>query len=135
MGVLCISLSTLSVAAYAEQDSSLGCGVLTSLNSLPVDINHYLLEKTGGLADKGAAFNKGDVFDYSLPSQRFMLAAVCSDEVIVAIEHGGRPYGNNTFGFQKKNNVWTFVNMGKTSIGYVPTTATGLIEQHRLSAH
>lgn len=85
--------------------------VAQSLRELPPGIQVLLGvglgAHNGGIADRGEAFNKGDVVTPASPPQRrFALGIVNGDTVLVAVERGGHGYAVQTLEFKQAGATW-----------------------------
>ena len=127
-----VAAVALSGAASAAPDSAPVWSMATSLAGLPPEVSAYLTENTG-LADQGGAYNDSCVVNPSIPSTRFVIAAISDGVTIVAIEHGGRGHGINTWAFRQENNQWKPMERGHVAYGMTLMTAKILVEQHQKS--
>ena len=126
--------NTAFAAPPAASDSAPAWGRVNTLAGLPAEVSAYLIERTG-LADQGGDYNDSCVIDYYRPSMRFVLGAVSENDVIVAVEHGGRGHGINTWSFRRENNHWKPREQGRITSGVTLMTAKILVEQHQKSTH
>lgn len=127
-----VAAVALSGAASAAPDSAPVWSMATSLAGLPPEVSAYLTENTG-LADQGGAYNDSCVVNPSIPSTRFVIAAISEGVTIVAIEHGGRGHGINTWAFRQENNQWKPMERGHVAYNVTLMTAKILVEQHQKS--
>lgn len=132
-GVAGLLLANTAFAAPAEApESAPAWSRISTLAGLPPEVSAYLIERTG-LADQGGDYNDSCVLDPARPSMRFVLGALSENDVIVAVEHGGRGHGINTWSFRRENNHWKPREQGRITSGVTLMTAKILVEQHRKS--
>ena len=131
---LCVAGLALAGPASAASDSAPVWAMATSLAGLPPEVSTYLTENTG-LADQGGAYNDSCVVNPYIPSTRFVIAAISEGVTIVAIEHGGRGHGINTWAFRQENNQWKPMERGHVAYNVILMTAKILVEQHQKSTH
>lgn len=129
---LCAAGLALAGPASAAPDSAPVWSLATSLAGLPPGVSAYLTENTG-LADQGGAYNDSCVVNPDIPSTRFVIAALSEGVTIVAIEHGGRGHGINTWAFRQENNQWKPMERGHVAYNVTLMTAKILVEQHQKS--
>ena len=127
------ALALVGTAIAAPQNAPVWA-MATSLAGLPAEVSSYLTENTG-LADQGGAYNDSCVVNPYMPSTRFVIAAISEGVAIVAIEHGGRGHGINTWAFRQENNQWKPMERGHVAYGVTLMTAKILVEQHQKSRH
>lgn len=133
--VVVLGLGGLMLAntAWAAQHDAAGWSAVSSLAGLPAEVGKYLHDSNAP-ADRGQLYNESCIVQAGVPSTRFVLAAASENEVIVAIEHGGRGHGVNTWLFRRENNHWKPMEQGRVSSGVALMTARTLVEQHQKSA-
>ena len=124
--------ASATCAAPQEATTAPAWSRINTLAGLPAEVSAYLVEHTG-LADQGGDYNSSCVVDVSKPSTRFVLGAVNSDEAIVAVEHGGRGPGINTWLFRRENSQWKFQERGSVAWNVTLMTAKILVDQHQKS--
>lgn len=130
----CVGGLALAGPASAAPQNAPVWAMATSLAGLPAEVSSYLIENTG-LADQGGAYNDSCVVNPYIPSTRFVIAAVSDGVTIVAIEHGGRGHGINTWAFRQENNQWKPMERGHVAYNVTLMTAKILVEQHQKSTH
>jgi hypothetical protein len=82
----------------------------------------------GGIADRGEAFNNGDVVTPASPPQRrFALGLVNGDTALIAVEQGGRGHGVAAMEFKQNGATWEPVRCAYTGM-VVPHRAVELLE-------
>jgi len=124
----------LANTAWAAQHDAAGWSAVSSLAGLPAEVGKYLHDSNAP-ADRGQLYNESCIVQAGVPSTRFVLAAASENEVIVAIEHGGRGHGVNTYAFRQENRHWQPVGQGSVAFNVDLLTAGVLVAQHQKSAH
>ena len=124
-----LAWASATFAAPQEATAAPAWSRINTLAGLPAEVSAYLVEQTG-LADQGGDYNDSCVLDPGRPSMRFVLGAVSGNEAIVAVEHGGRAHGINTWSFRRENNHWQPKEQGRITSGVTLMTAKILVEQH-----
>ncbi|OYO28958.1 hypothetical protein [Janthinobacterium sp. PC23-8] len=120
----------LTNMALAAQQEATGWSSVSSLAGLPAEVGKYLHDSNAP-ADRGQLYNESCIVQAGVPSTRFVLAAVSDNEAIVAIEHGGRGHGINTYAFRQQNQHWQPVEQGRVALDARLLTADTLVDQHR----
>ncbi|WP_426111957.1 hypothetical protein [Massilia sp. PWRC2] len=79
-----------------------------SLRQLPLAVQQQLGVGNGddAIADSGERFNGGCVGGSGVPRKRFLLGAVSSDVVVVAIEVGGIALYSRTLEWRRQGDAW-----------------------------
>jgi hypothetical protein len=82
----------------------------------------------GGIADRGEAFNNGDVVTPASPPQRrFALGLVNGDTALIAVEQGGRGQAVAAMEFKQTGATWEPVRCAYTGMA-APHRAIELLE-------
>ena len=123
----------LANTAFAAQQQAAGWSSVASLASLPAEVSKYLRDSNAP-ADRGGAYNESWIVQAGVPSTRFVMAAINGNEAIVAIEHGGRGHGINTYAFRQQNQHWQPVEQGRVALDARLLTADTLVSEHQKSA-
>ncbi|MEO8343477.1 MAG: hypothetical protein ABI536_06620 [Gallionella sp.] len=101
--------------AFGDTDcSNESFSEVNSLSKLPGEIGELLgksISGTNGIADRGEKFNITDVVFEQLPFRRFNLAAISSNCVFAAIEHGGRGYYIELWKFRRDKDKWSGIQL------------------------
>ena len=110
LSAVCLSGTTASFAQDSCAAKNCQWRELRSLNELPPDILSFLVnDPPQGIADRDGKFNLTDVVvDRSVPSRRFVIAAISIDRVIVEIEHGGRAHYFQNLDFRSSRRHWVY---------------------------
>jgi hypothetical protein len=129
-----VALFSNVVPAFAEEKigcSSTSFSEVRSLEELPEEVG-VLLGKDhpgrGGIADRNGKFNLTDLLmpgEEQLPFRRFSLAAVSTNCILVAVEHGGRGYSVELWAFERSNDRW--LGEQRKSIFSVPRSLKELV--------
>lgn len=128
-----IALGWGSVGAAAERKGEDSWVESRSLRELPAGIQVLLgvglppmseLPRNDGIADRGEAFNSGDVIVEALPMRRFAFGLVDGDTAMVAVERGGRAYWVQALEFRRRAELWELVRCVRS--GTVPQRAADL---------
>lgn len=133
--IVALGMGSLLLAntAFAAQHGATGWSAVSSLAGLPAEVSKYLRDSNAP-ADGGGVYNEGCIVQAGVPSTRFVMAAISENEAIVAIEHGGRGHGINTYAFRQQNQHWQLVEQGSAVTDARLLTADILVAQHQKSA-
>jgi hypothetical protein len=115
--------------AFGETDcSNESFSEVSSLSKLPEEVGELLgknISGTSGIADRGEKFNKTDVVFEQLPFRRFKLAAVSTNCVLAAVEHGGRGYYIELWEFKRNKDRWRGIQL--QNIHSVPSSLQDIV--------
>ncbi len=108
--LLIFALAHVAAASAAAEDhlcATASYSEARSLAQLPQPVRALLKTDSHGLAeltDRGGSFNAGDVGGG--PRRRFILAAVGTERIYVAIEHGGIGYSVELWSLESGKDGW-----------------------------
>ena len=129
-----VALLNNSVSAYAVEKidcSGISFSEVRSLAELPSEVGTLLGKDrlgSGGIADRNGKFNLSDALmpgEEQTPFRRFRLAAVSTNCILVAVEHGGIAYFVELWAFERSRNRWS--GEQRESIFNVPLSLQELI--------
>ena len=132
--LLFVALFNTAIPAYADEKidcSGVSFSEARSLAELPAEVGALMGKDRlglGGIADRDGKFNVSDALvpgEEQLPFRRFSLAAVSTNCILVAVEHGGIGYSVELWAFERSNNRWR--GEKRKSIFSVPRSLQELI--------